>query len=90
MIGIGASSSVHLINGLLDDHANTSCVLPAIKSVTYVLGLSVTPIRAPVESQGSGGRRTRATLSRYGQFRHNLRSLFDHNLQTRRTNYAQI
>ena len=40
--------------------------------------------------QGRGGRRTRATLSRNGQFRHNLRSLFDHNLQTRRTNYAQI
>ena len=38
----------------------------------------------------SGGRRTRATLSRYGQFRHNLRSLFDHNLQTRRTNCTQI
>ena len=40
--------------------------------------------------QGRGGRRARATLSRYGQFRHNIRSLFDHNLQTRRTNYAQI
>ena len=50
------------------------------------------PIVIPAKAgiQVRGGRRTRATLSRYGQFRHNLRSLFDHNLQTRRTNYAQI
>ena len=48
----------------------------------------VIPAKAGI--QGRGGRRTRATLSRYGQFRHNLRSLFDHNLQTRRTNHAQI
>ena len=47
-------------------------------------------IPAKAGIQGRGGRHTRATLSRYGQFRHNLRSLFDHNLQTRRTNYAQI
>ena len=40
--------------------------------------------------QVGGGRRTRATLSRYGQFRHNLRSLFEHNLQKRGTNYTQI
>ena len=48
----------------------------------------VIPAKAGIQRRG--GRRTRATLSRYGQFRHNLRSLFDHNLQTRRTNYAQI
>ena len=42
------------------------------------------------ESREGTARRTRSTWSRYGQFRHNLRSLFDHNLQTRRTNYAQI
>ena len=48
----------------------------------------VIPAKAGI--QGRGGRRTRATLSLYGQFRHNLRSLFDHNLQTRGTNYAQI
>ena len=48
----------------------------------------VIPAKAGI--QGSGGRHTRATLSRYGQFRHKLWSLFDHNLQTRRTNYAQI
>ena len=57
-------------------------VIPAIESMPR------TPIRAGI--QGKGGRHTRATLSRYGQFRHNLRSLFDHNLQTRKTNYAQI
>ena len=49
----------------------------------------VIPAKAGIQ-KGWGGRRTRATLSRYRQFRHNLRSLFDHNLQTRRTNYAQI
>ncbi len=56
---------------------------PAIKSMPR------TPIRGGNPGEGRPAR-PRATLSRYGHFRHNLRSLFDHNLQTRRTNYAQI
>ena len=42
------------------------------------------------ESRGGAAGAPRATLSRYGQFSHNLRFLLNHNLQTRRTNYAQI
>ena len=60
------------------------------KIPTLVIPATHLVIPAKAGIQGRGGRRTHATLSRYGQFRHNLRSLFEHNLQTRRTNYAQI
>ena len=57
---------------------------PAQRTTIFILlcGLrKAMMIPANAGIQGRGGRRTRATLSRYGQFRHNLRSLFDHNLQ---------
>ena len=73
-------SATSLVGGLLPGHLKTLYIQHRFpRSKANGAGI-----------QGRGDRRTRATLSRYGQFRHNLRSLFDHNLQTRRTSYAQI